>query len=182
MTEPTLKLYAHPLSSYCQKVLTALYENETAFEYRMLDGTEPAAGQFAALWPIGRFPLLTDGNRTVPEATMIIEYLDVHHPGPTRFLPSDTDTALEVRLLDRLFDNYVHTPQQRLVMLALGRDGGDAATFRAQLETAYAWLDRRLAGRTWAAGHAFSLADCGAAPALLYADWTHPISRAHAKL
>ena len=182
MTEPTLKLYAHPLSSYCQKVLTALYENDVPFDYRMLDGREPVAGQFAALWPIGRFPLLTDGDRVVPEASAIIEYLDVHHPGPTRFVPVDADQALEARLMDRVFDNYVHTPQQRLVYLALGRDGGDAATFRGQLETAYAWLDQRLAGRTWAAGDAFSLADCGAAPALLYADWTHSIPRAHANL
>ena len=182
----TLKLYAHPLSSYCQKVLTALYENETAFEYRVLDGTEPVAGQFAALWPIGRFPLLTDGDRTVPEATMIIQYLDVRHPGPTRsfnlrHFRNGAGGATPRSLLRQL---RPHPAQQRLVMLALGRDpAATRPTFRAQLETAYAWLDRpHLAGRTWAAGDAFSLADSGAAPALLYADWTHAIPRAHANL
>lgn len=182
MTEPTLKLYAHPLSSYCQKVLTALYENATPFAFEMLDGTEPVWSRFAQAWPIGKFPLLTDGDRVVPEASLIIEYLDVHHPGQTRLVPADADVALDMRLIDRFLDNYVNTPQQRLVAIALGRDTGDDADLRRQLETAYAWLDAWMTGRTWAAGTSFSLADCGAAPALLYADWTHPIPPAHTAL
>lgn len=173
----TLKLYAHPLSSYCQKAAMALYENDTPFDLAMLDGSEPVAREFAALWPIGRFPVLTDGDRIVPEATIIIEYLDASYPGATRFVPDDRYAAVEVRQLDRFFDNYVNTPQQRVVAIALGRDGGDEAALRAQMETAYRWLDTRMEGREWAAAGTFSLADCAAAPALLYADWTHAIPK-----
>ncbi|THD37858.1 MAG: glutathione S-transferase family protein [Sphingomonas sp.] len=175
----TLKLYAHPLSSYCQKVTMALYENDTPFDFAMLDGSEPAASTFAALAPLGKFPVLTDGERVVPESTVIIEYLDTHYPGATRFIPADRDAALEVRLIDRMFDNYFETPFQRIVGTAIGRDQADEARLRGQLDAAYHWLDGWMAGREWAAGRAFSLADCAAAPALLYADWTHAISKQH---
>lgn len=175
----TLKLYAHPLSSYCQKAEMAFYENGTPFDLMMLDGSEPVWGEFTAMWPIGKFPVLTDGDRLITEATIIIEYLDVHHPGATRFIPDDRDAAVEVRQLDRFFDNYLNTPQQRIVAIAIGRDQGDEAAFRGQLDTAYQVLDRWMDGREWAAGGLFSLADCAAAPALLYADWTHAIPREH---
>jgi glutathione S-transferase len=173
----TMKLYAHPLSSYCQKALMALYENEMPFDFAMLDGSEPVASEFARLWPIGKFPVLTDGERVVTEATIIIEYLDVHHRGAVRFIPDDGDAAIEVRWMDRFFDNYLETPFQRIVGTAIGRDQGDEAMFRGQLDTAYRWLDGWMDGREWAAGGAFSLADCAAAPALLYADWTHAIPK-----
>jgi glutathione S-transferase len=175
----TLKLYAHPLSSYCHKALVALYENATPFEFVMLDGSEPAASEFAALWPMKRFPLLTDGARIVPESTAIIEYLGVHHPGPVRLIPDDPDAAIEVRMMDRFFDNYVMNPQARVVFDCIRPDGTrdpyGVTEAKAMLDTAYAWLDGWMEGREWAAGSAFSLADCAAAPALLYADWTHAI-------
>ena len=172
-----IEIYLHPLSSYCQKVKTALYENDTPFVTKMLDGSEPVASEFAALWPVGRFPILTDGGRMLAEASIIIEYLDVHYPGRTRFIPSDPDVALEMRLMDRFFDNYINTPQQRLVDVTLGRDTTEEAPLREKIELAYAVLDKRLDGRVWAAGEDFSLADCGAAPTLLYADWTHSIPK-----
>lgn len=175
----TLKLYAHPLSSYCHKALVALYENATPFEFVMLDGSEPAASEFAALWPMKRFPLLTDGARIVPESTAIIEYLGVHHPGPVRLIPDDPDAAIEVRMMDRFFDNYVMNPQARVVFDCIRPDGTHdpygVNEAKAMLDTAYAWLDGWMEGREWGAGGAFSLADCAAAPALLYADWTHAI-------
>ena len=171
-------LYAHPFSSYCQKVLVALYENATAFEYRNLE--DPAHGdELEALWPIRRFPVLVDDGRTVPEASTIIEHLQLHHPGPVRLLPGDPRAALQVRMLDRFFDNYVSTPQQKVVFDAINpqaeRDPHGVRKARAMLDTAYAWLDARMAGREWACGDAFSLADCAAAPFLFYADWTHAI-------
>jgi glutathione S-transferase len=174
----SLTLYAHPFSSYCQKVLIPLYENGTPFVWRSLE--DPAANQeLAALWPMRRFPLLVDEGRVVVEATVIVEHLDVFHPGPTRFLPADPREALEVRMLDRFFDNYVMTPQGRVVFDALrpaaDRDPTGVAEARRMLETAYAWLDARMAGREWAVGGGFTLADCAAAPSLFYADWTHPI-------
>jgi glutathione S-transferase len=185
MAKQIPRLYAHPFSSYCQKVLVALYENDTAFEYRMLE--EPGAmDELTALWPMKRFPVLVDAGRTVIEATSIIEHLALHHPGPVQLVPEDPEAALEVRMLDRFFDNYVSTPQQKFVFDRLrpeaGRDPLGVADAGAMLDTAYAWLDRRLSGREWAAGERFSLADCGAAPFLFYADWTHPIDAAHANV
>lgn len=174
------KLYAHPFSSYCQKVLIALYENDTAFEWRLLEAPDsPAIQEFEALWPLKRFPVLVDAGRTVMEASIIIEHLDLHHPGPVRLVPQHAQTALEVRMLDRFFDNYVSTPQQKLVFDRIraeaDRDPYGVAEARTMLDNAYAWLDEFIAGREWAAGSTFSLADCAAAPALFYADWSHPL-------
>jgi glutathione S-transferase len=183
----SLQLYAHPFSSYCQKVLTALYENGTPFELRLLEGPDSAAmREFAERWPIRRFPMLVDDGHMVIEASCIIEYLGLHHPGPVRLVPDDADAALEVRMMDRFFDNYISTPQQKVVADRLrpeaARDAHGVAEARAMLETAYAWLDRVMADRTWAAGEHFTLADCAAAPFLFYADWTHPIDTAFANV
>jgi glutathione S-transferase len=174
-----LTLYSHPLSSYCWKVLAALYENGTPFAYRSLE--DPEAGkELAVLWPLRRFPVLVDSGETVFETSVIIEHLDLFHPGPTRFIPADPRAALEVRRMDRVFDNYIQTPQGRIVFDALRpeaeRDPRGVAEARQSLETTYAWLDGVMAGREWAAGDAFTLADCSAAPALFYADWTHGIA------
>ena len=178
----SLKLYAHPFSSYCQKVLIALYENSTPFEFRMLaPGDERAAAEHAALWPLKRMPVLVDDGRTVVEATIIIEHLGLHHPGPVRLIPEDPRAALDVRMLDRFFDNYVMTPMQKIVVDRIraeeNRDRQGVAEARALLDTAYGWLDDTMRKREWAAGDAFSLADCAAAPALFYADWAHPIGK-----
>lgn len=183
----TLALYAHPFSSYCQKVLVALYANDIPFEYRNLE--DPAHQRaLEALWPMKRFPVLVDsaagaGMQPVIEATAIIEYLHVRHPGPIRLLPDDPLAAVQVRMLDRFFDNYISTPQQKLVFDAIrpeaDRDAYGAGEARRMLDTAYAWLERHLAdGRRWATGDAPCLADCGAAPFLFYADWTHAIPHA----
>ncbi|MDR7098826.1 glutathione S-transferase [Lysobacter niabensis] len=172
------RLYAHPFSSYSQKALIALYENRTEFEYRNLEDAQ-ANAELAALWPMRRFPVLVDGDRTVIEATSVIEYLDLHYPGPVKLIPEDRDSALEVRMLDRFFDNYVSTPQQKLVFDSMrseaDHDPYGVKEARAMLETAYAWLDRRMATREWAVGATFTLADCAAAPFLFYADWSHAI-------
>ena len=179
------RLYAHPFSSYCQKVLVALYENATPFDYRNLEDAQNGA-ELAALWPMKRFPVLVDGGRTVLEASCIIEYLQLRHPRPVRLIPDDADAALDVRMLDRFFDNYVSTPQQKVVFDAINpqaeRDPHGVRKARAMLDTAYAWLDARMAGREWACGDAFSLADCAAAPFLFYADWTQPIPLARRHL
>ena len=173
-----LTLYSHPFSSYCQKVLMALWEKELPFAYRHLE--EPgAAEERQALWPLGRFPILVDNGRTIAESSIIIEHLDLGHPAPVRLLPADPAAALEVRFMDRFFDNYVMTPMSRPVAEALRaeptrRDEAMADAARA-LDIAYGWLEQRLAGRTWAAGEDFSMADCAAAPSLFYADWVHPI-------
>jgi glutathione S-transferase len=181
----TLKLYAHPFSAYCQKVLVALYENQTGFDLRLLSHEDPQPmAELAALWPLKRFPALVDAGRTVVEATIIVEYLGLYHPGPVSLLPADPAAALEVRSMDRFFDNYISTPSQKIVYDSLRpeaqRDQYGVADARAMLDTAYGWLDGIMAKREWAAGDVFSLADCGAAPFLFYADWTHRIDPAFA--
>jgi len=172
-----MRLYLHPLSSYCQKALTAFYEKEIPFEPQMLDGSEPVASEFAALWPIGKFPFLIDGERKIFEATGVIEYLEAKYPNTKRLIPADPLLAAEARMWDRFFDNYVGYPQGRLVLSAIGREADDGGErWRTALDTAYAILDERMASREWAAGQMFSIADCAAAPHLLYADWSHPIA------
>lgn len=176
----TLELFAHPFSSYSQKALIAFYENDIPFTFRMLSSAEPANGEeLVRLWPIQRFPILVEAGRTILEATSIIEHLAVHHPGPVKLIPVDPAAAVEVRMLDRVFDNYVMTPQGKCVFDAIrpeaNRDPHGVAEARAMLNTAYAWLNKRMARREWAVGETFTLADCAAAPSLFYADWTHPI-------
>jgi glutathione S-transferase len=173
-------LYAHPFASYCWKVLVALYENHTAFTYRSLGPEDPqAATELEALWPLKKFPVLVDEGRPVIESSVIIEYLALRYPGPVRLIPADPEAALEVRFLDRYFDNYIMTPMSKVVTNQLRpedrRDGYGVEEARAALDTAYRWLDGVMAGRTWAAGEDFTLADCAAAPSLFYADWAHPI-------
>lgn len=179
-----MKLYAHPFSSYSQKVLIALYENATPFEYRSLE--DPSANaELASLWPLKRFPIIVDRGRTILETSTIIEFLQIHHPGAVRLIP-EGDAGVEARMLDRVFDNYVMAPMQKIVLDQLrpepDRDAYGVTEARGFLDSIYAWLDRRLAGRTLAAGDAFTLADCAAAPSLFYADWAHRIPPAHANL
>ena len=173
-------LYYHPLSSYCWKVLIALYENDTPFERAMMQ--EPGIAEaWLALWPLGKFPVLRDEARdqTVAEATIIIEYLGQQCPGPFRPLPADPDEALKVRLMDRLFDNYVMTPMQRIVADRLrpeeSRDAHGVGEARILLGKAYAMLEERIGAQQWAAGNDFTMADCAAAPALFYADKVEPM-------
>jgi glutathione S-transferase len=177
----SIALYSHPFSSYSQKALIALYENATPFELKMLGPQTPQ--NFAALmklWPIGKFPVLDDDGVVVFEATSIIEHLALRHPGPVRLIPTDPGIALEVRMMDRAFDNYVMTPMNWIVQDARrspdARDAQTVAQGRSLLDTTYRWLDQRMTGRHWAAGESFSLADCAAAPSLFYADWAHPIA------
>lgn len=182
-----LELYAHPFSSYCQKVLIALYENDTPFTYHVLAPEQPQhMARLAELWPLRKFPMLVDDGQVIVESSIIIEHLQLRHPGPVRLIPSDPQLALEVRFMDRVFDNYLSTPQQKCVFDALrqaqDRDAYGVAEARRMLDTAYAWLEQRLQGRVWAAGDSFSLADCAAAPFLFYADWTQPIASAFTTL
>lgn len=173
-------VYGHPFSSYTQKLLIALHENATPYELRTIGPDAPqVVAEWLARWPLALFPVLVDGDATVAESSIIIEHLQIHHPGPVRLLPVDAAAALPVRFLDRFFDLHVMDPVQHAVRGAMTGDAtkrAEALALTAQkLDRAYAWLDAELKGRTWAAGEAFTLADCAAAPSLFYADWTHPI-------
>jgi glutathione S-transferase len=182
-----LQLFGHPFSSYTWKGLIPFYENDTPFTFRMVDGEHPENGaELARRSAMGKFPLLVDGETSVFEATSIIEYLDAFYPGPVRLIPADPAAAVRVRMLDRVFDNYVMNGMQPLVNDALRppehRDPYGVELAKTSLERIYAWLDDQLQGATWAVGDSFTLADAAAAPSLFYADWAHPIPERFAAL
>lgn len=173
-----LALYGHPFSSYTWKALIALYANATPFEFRMVDGDHPENAAFvAAASPLGKFPVLRDGDAVVFEASAIVEHLHLHHPGPAPLLPADPAQALPVRMIDRVFDISVMNEMQELVVSAIRRPGTPDPEVRervnAQLARAYRWIDAWLAG--YPQGHAVTLIECAAAPSLFYADWVLPI-------
>ena len=172
----SLELFGHPFSSYTWKALIALYESDTPFTFRNIAGNEFPENEAAFLehWPVGKFPLLVDDGVPVMESSIIVE-----HVAPA-LIPDDRDLALEVRMLDRIFDNHVMTPVQAIVaehlpFITQTPDEARVARARASLDKVYPWLDARLVGRRWAAGENFTLADCAGAPSLFYADWVHPI-------
>jgi glutathione S-transferase len=181
-----LTLYAHPFSSYSWKAQIALDEKGIDFDYRNVDPEFPQhSKQLHALWPVGKFPLLVDGDRTLFETSIIIEYLDRMQPEP-RLIPADPDAALRVRQLDRIFDLHVMAVMQDIVNDRIRGPEGHAPMIvdkaRAALDTIYGWLDMQLAGGGWATPDGFTLADCAAAPSLFYADWVHEIPAHFANL
>ena len=185
----SLYLYFHPLASYCHKVLIALYENDTPFTPNMVYlSNESERAALLKLWPIGKFPVLADDarNQTVPESTVIIEYLDRHYPGRTKLIPADVDRAWQTRLRDRFYDLYVHEPMQKIVGDRLRPEGKKdphgVKEARARLRTSYRMIDQGMAGHTWAMGDTFSLADCAAAPALFYGNEVMPFGESHANV
>jgi glutathione S-transferase len=181
-----LTLYLHPLASFCHKVLLALYENDTAFEARIVDlGDDASSAELRGHWPVGKIPVLRDAarNATVAETSIIIEYLDHHYPGPARLLPETFEDALQVRLWDRFFDLYVSVPMAKIVTDRIRPEGRKdphgVEEAEATLAVAYDMLERHIAGRRWAAGELFSMADCAAAPALFYAGIVQPFGESH---
>jgi len=182
----TLTLYYHPLASYCWKALIALYENDTPFQPHIVDLMDAAsAAAFKTVWPIGKFPVLRDEARsvTVPESSIVIEYLAQHHPGRTQLVPSDPDLARRARLGDRFYDRYVNDPMGKIVTDRIRPAGHNdphgVEEARALLRTALDVVETEMAGKTWAIGEAFTMADCAAAPALFYADKVMPLGAAH---
>jgi glutathione S-transferase len=178
----SLTMHLHPLASFCWKPLIALYENSTPFTSVVVDlGNEQSRAAFLKLSPAGKMPVLRDEalDRTVPESTIVIEYLNEHYPGPVELIPADVDLARETRLADRFYDFYVQEPMQKIVGDRL-RPEGNTDPFgveqaRAQLRGSYAIIERDMQSRTWAMGEAFTMADCAAAPALFYGNKVEPL-------
>lgn len=179
----TLTLYMHPLASFCHKVLIGLYENETPFTPVTIDfADEGTTVPLLARWPVGKIPVLHDAdrNRTVPETSIILEYLHHHYPGPVPLFPDDPSALLDVRLSDRFFDLYVSAPLQKIVLDRIRpddqKDPAGLAEAGSMLQTAYGMLETNLRGHRWAVGDRFSLADCSAGPALFYASIVMPFA------
>lgn len=184
-----LTLHFHPLSSFCQKVLVALYENDTPFKPQLVDLRDAnSRAAFLKIWPIGKFPVLhdTQGDRTIPESTIIIEYLAQYYPGKTKLVPTDADHARQTRLSDRFYDLHVHLLMQKIVGDRLRpadkRDPHGVVDARARLTTAYDVIDRDMVKKPWAMGDDFTMADCAAAPALYYANLVQPFADTHANV
>jgi glutathione S-transferase len=176
-----LTLYLHPLASFCHKVLIALYENRTPFDPVVVDFSDPrSAAAILERWPAAKIPVLHDtaGDRTIPETSIIIEYLQEHYPGPRPLFPADSGRRLHARLWDRFFDLYVSVPMQKIVTDRLRpeneRDRLGVADARKTLDVSYGMVEAQLAGKTWATGSDFSIADCAAAPGLFFASIVHP--------
>ena len=177
-----LTLYYHPLSSFCWKALIALYEAEVRFEPRLVNLGDPAdRAAFEAVWPLAKFPVLHDDTRgkTVPESSIIIEYLARTEPSARSLLPSDPDLALRTRLLDRLIDAYIHVPFQQVVAERMRPEGQHdpfgVELLRGQIRSGYRLIAPMIAGH-WGMGETFTLADCAALPALFYADHAVPLA------
>jgi glutathione S-transferase len=172
-----LTLYFHPLSSFCWKALIALYDADIPFEPQMVNLDDPAErAAFEAVWPLAKFPVLRDEarGRTTPESTILIDYLAQHYPAAAGLIPAEPDRARQVRLLDRLIDNYIHLPFQQVVSERLRPEGQHdpfgAEQARGVIRQGYDLVAPMIAG-PWATGEAFTLADCAALPALHYADY-----------
>jgi len=185
----SLTLHFHPLSSFCWKALIALYENGIAFTPNLVDLGNPAErAALQKLWGIGKFPILSDHARgeTVPESSIIIEYLDRHYRGMTRFIPDEPGLALQTRLRDRFYDLYVHLPMQKIMGDRLRPEGKKdphgVEEARAQLRTSYAMIERQMAKGGFAVGEDFGLADCAAAPSLFYGSMVVPFGEANSNL
>jgi glutathione S-transferase len=182
-----MELFGHPFSSYTWKALIPLYANRTPFEFRAITPGDEGETQFLRrVHPAGKFPVLVNGDTIVIEATSIIEYLAIHHPGTAPLIPADPAEAVTVRMIDRVFDNYVMANVQR-AMAAYFVDQDDPAgkglrdipdaveikAAKARLRQAYSWLER------WLSDNALpphvSLVTCAAAPSLFYADWLERI-------
>lgn len=183
-----LRIYYHPFSSCCQKALIALYEASAAFEREPIDlGDAESRAKLERVWPLARFPVLTDeaGGATVPEASLIVGYVSNRYPAAAQLIPGELDAALRVHLWDRVFDNYVQTPMQKVVADNFRpegrRDPEGVEQARALLAKTYALIEDGLEGDAWMAGEHFTLADCAAAPALFYANIVVPFE-GHAKL
>jgi glutathione S-transferase len=179
----TLTLYLHPLSSFCHKVLIALYENAIPFAPQVVDLGNPAArDEFKKVWPFARFPVLRDAarDRTIPESTMIIEYLARHYPGSSKLIPDDPELAWQVRAGDRFYDLLLHLPMQKVVADKLrpadGHDPLGVDQGWEQMRTALRIADGEMATRCWAIGDHFSMADCAAGPPLFFTNLMMPLA------
>ena len=184
-----LHLYYHPFSSFCQKVLIALYERELEYTphlVNLIDEREKA--ELASLWPFAKFPVLADttAGATVPESSSIIEHLDTLPASGAKLIPDAPQYAASVRQWDRIIDTYLHVPMQKIVGDRLrpegSRDPFGVEEARQTLATAYRFMEQRLPDQGWLGGGMFCMADCAAAPPLFYLSRVAPFADRHPRL
>ncbi|RED16011.1 glutathione S-transferase family protein [Parasphingopyxis lamellibrachiae] len=173
-----MKLYGHTFSSYSWKGLIPFYACDIPFEFRMIDQDNPANAAFVQqAHPAGKFPVLRDDGTVIVEATAIIEYLAATQAKGAGLIPAEPRDAVTVRMLDRVFDNYVMGTAQLSVNAHItDADNPDPAMIEAAstgLLRAYRWIENWLGENIFPAH--VSLATCAAAPSLFYADWVERI-------
>lgn len=185
----TIDYFGHPLSSYTWKGEIALIEKRADYRFCSIDGDANAENVAAlqAISPLGKFPALRHGTVQHFESSILIEYVDRLYPDAPALIPADAAAALRVRLLDRVYDNYVMAPVQAIVaehlpFLTPEPDAARIERARITLRSIYGWLERQVSNDGWSGGADFSLADCAAAPALFYADWVEPLPDSAPKL
>lgn len=181
-----MQLHYHPLSSFCWKVLIALYEKNAAFEPVLVNLGDPAQeAAFRTISPMRKMPALVNGGDVVNESSIEIEYLDQNVPGP-KLIPADPKQALEVRYWDRFFDVHLHYPMQRVVGDRLrpadNKDAFGVTETKRQIGIAFDVVEKHMRGRRWACGDGFTMADCSAAPALYYLNLIMPFGQTHPNL
>ena len=177
-----MKLYYFPLSTYSQKALIALFEKHAEFEseeVKLFDEAERE--RYRKIYPLGRIPLLVlDDGHMIPESSIIIEYLDAHFEDGPRLIPSGAEAARQTRFHDRMMDLYVNDSIATLLFQSWKPEAArdqeliDRSRFRAGVM--YDFMEQRLDGRTWLMGEDFTMADCAAGPALLYAGDLFPFA------
>ncbi len=164
-----MKLYYHPLSTYSQKTLIALHEKGASFEREIVELMNPEKrAAYQKLYPLGKIPVLVDGDKLIPESSIIIEYLETAVSGGTRLIPEDRETARKVRFHDRTNDLYLDDPAVSIIFER------DVAKAKETLDITYRFLDKQLDKRTWLVGETFTMADCAAAPPLGYLRQLYP--------
>ncbi len=180
----TMILHGHPFSSYTWKALIALYEKDLPFTLQSVEddfaANQENGRRLSQIWPANKFPVLEDGHKVLIESSILIEHLDLAYPDTKRLIPADAADALQVRFMDRVFDNHVMANMQAVVgehlpFITEKPDPMRTARATGALSTIYRWLEDKLPENSWACGGEFTLADCAGAPALFYADWVHPI-------
>lgn len=175
-----MKLYYAPISTYSQKVLLAFYEKGIEFESSHVNlFSEESRAEYRDIYPLGKIPLLINGDDVVPESSCIIDYLDLHSPETPRMVPVEAEKARQVRLYDRMNDFYLNDPVVTLILTPADTASQEKQQAlqkaRDTLQLSYSHIDQHLSdGREFMSSEAFSLADCSAIPALYYAQQAQP--------
>jgi glutathione S-transferase len=177
----TMKLHYHPLSTYSQKTLIALYEKNAEFTREIIELFDPAiAATYRKFYPYGKVPVLVDGDRFIPESSIIIEYLETSYDGGTRLIPKDPEHARRARFHDRMADLYVNDCMATIFFDGqkpeAAREPARVAQAKETLDISYKHLDEHLAKRTWLVGEQFSIADCALTAPLGYLRKVHPFA------
>ncbi len=162
-----MKLYgslASPFVARCWLAAAAKASNVDLELYE--DGIK--SDSYLAMNPMGKMPLLVDGEVALPESTVICEYLDETLPGPA-LMPSDPGGKAKVRLLTHIADLYLSGPSSQLSRAAPDDDAEQIAAAVAAADAGFTYLEHFIGGNGRAYGDSLTLADCTLQPSVNFA-------------